>query len=229
MGVMPPFELNVYEYNSGIKWRKWLRAFEVFAKANKMDDEEEKSNWLLHYAGEKVQDVYFNLPETKENEESTEPLVGRYVLRHKSEYEIMVEKLNGFFAPKQDKAYERHMFRKIKQEKDEGIEMFVMRLREQAERCEFGELTDSTIRDHLVENCTSRQLRQKILEHGEHTLDQILKKARSIEAAAMQKEAMASPKKDKGEEVCKVDSNVKDKRFQRNSMIECNRCGLKGI
>lgn len=227
MGVMLPFELNVHEFNSGVKWRKWLRSFEVFAKANKMQDEEEKSNWLLHYAGEKVQDVYFNLSKEKE-EEAEEPVVGKYVLRPKSEYEIMVERLNAFFAPKQDKAYERHMFRKIKQEKGEGMEMFVMRLREQAERCEFGDLTDSTIRDHLVENCTSRQLRQKILEHGEHTLDQIMKKARSIEAAAMQQEMMSNTKDDKAEEVCKVDTYAKGKRFQRNSAIECNGCGLRG-
>lgn len=236
IGILAPFKFNVHGSDCATKWQKWLRGYEVFAKANKIIEDEEKCNWLLHYAGENVQDVYFSLPEVKDGEEQSEPTVGRYVLRRKSEYELMVGRLNDFFDPKQNPTYERHVFRKMKQEKHETFEMFLIRLRTQAERCDFQDQFDSHVKDQLTEKCSSTLLRRKILERGEDTLEQIVKMARSIEAATRQQEAITDKEENKSgsEEVCKIEPN-KDRRFKTNRFhrntnqtIECHRCGFKG-
>lgn len=227
IGILAPFKFNVHGSDCATKGQKWLRGYEVFAKANKIIEDEEKCNWLLHYAGENVQDVYFSLPEVKHGEEQSEPTVGRYVLRRKSEYELMIGRLNDFFDPKQNPTYERHVFRKMKQKNHETFEMFLIRLRTQAERCEFRDQFDSHVKDQLTEKCSSSLLRQKILERGEDTLEQIVKMARSIEAATRQQEAITNKEEGK--------RSNRGKRFQTNrpqrntnQTIECRRCGYKG-
>ena len=46
--------------------------------------------------------------------------------------------------------YERFVFNSAVQKAGESIDEFVLRLRKLADTCEFGELKDSLIRDHLV-------------------------------------------------------------------------------
>lgn len=62
MGVGPsPFDCHGSDTAS--KWKKWLRSFSIFLKANKLEDVDEKCNWLLYFAEEKVQDIFYSLPE----------------------------------------------------------------------------------------------------------------------------------------------------------------------
>lgn len=49
--------------------------------------------------------------------------------------QVAVIKLCQFFESKQNISYERHLFRQ--QKVNERIDMFMMRLREQAERCDL--------------------------------------------------------------------------------------------
>lgn len=232
MGAVGPvaFEFGTYGIDGALKWRKWLRGFEVFAKANKIEEPREKCNWLLHYAGEKVQDVFFSLPELKEKAKRTGPLASGYVKAGKDEYQVAVDRLNEFFAPKQNESYERLMFQQLKQEKDESIAMFEMRLRAQAERCEYGEQCDSIIRDQMTLNCSSTALRQRILERSTDSFDKIMKMARSFEAATMQSKAFDKGGKEQNssEAVCKIDAKPRATYVQKSFSGECNRCGGRG-
>lgn len=180
-----PFDYNAHASDNAIEWTNWVRGFELFAKANKIDDNDEKCSLLLHFAGPKVQKIFFNLPPVP-NDTKPGPLAEGYGCFQRSEYDGAVLRLDGFFAPKRNTTYERHVFRQMKQDSDERIEIFAMRLRTQAERCDFGDQLESNIKDQLTEGCSSSLLRRKILERGEDDFDAILKLAKVIEAVSEQ-------------------------------------------
>ena len=48
----------------------------------------------------------------------------------------------------------------------ESVDQFIMRLREKADCCEFGETAGENIRDQVIEKCLSSGLRRKILQRG---------------------------------------------------------------
>lgn len=238
-----PFKFNLDDGNCASDWNNWLRGFELFAKANRMEDCTTKKDWLLHYAGPKVQDVYFNLPKPKEDD-ATEtrrgPLAGGYIAFQKDPYNEVVDVLQGFFAPKKNVTFERHIFRQTNQKADERIDSYVMRLRIQANRCDFGEQLDANIKDQITSGCSSASLRRKILERDGGSLDDVIKMARIIETVAEQQKAFGDNNKGVNDpsssaqtaEVCKIENQRKG--FRRaplrpfNSTMECHRCGLKG-
>lgn len=115
--------------NCGYDWKKWLRGFEIYARANVIEEPTDKVNWMLHYAGSKVQSIYDVLPEIEREEMQAGPYLSGYVFPQ-NEYNDAIEKLNKFFEPKQNESYERHIFREIRQKKEERFDMFLVRLRE---------------------------------------------------------------------------------------------------
>lgn len=104
-----------------------MRGFEIYAQANAIDKASDKLNCMLHYTGQKVQLVFNALPEIETDEG---PFLSVYVFP-RNEYYDALEKLNGFFEPKQNVSFERHLFRQQRQSKGERFDIFLMRLREQ--------------------------------------------------------------------------------------------------
>lgn len=96
--TVPNFDYTVFGDNCGHEWKLWLRSFELFTKASKITDDEEKQTMLLHFAGQKVQEIFDSLPDTTANEHCG-PLAAGYVLQP-SMYENAIAKLNAFFLPK---------------------------------------------------------------------------------------------------------------------------------
>lgn len=70
--------------------------------------------------------------------------------------------------------------------------MFVMRLRQQAQRCEFGDRIEENVKDQLTEGCYSSELRKKILKRSEDSLDKIVKEARIDEIVTVKQAAFKS-------------------------------------
>lgn len=216
----PSFEYDLYSGECAIEWRNWLRGFELFVKANKIEDDAEKA--LLHYAGSKVQKVYFNLPQSGKQG----PLAEGYGFFQQNEYHEAIMRLENFFAPKRNTTYERHVFRRMKQESDEKIEMFTMRLRTQTDRCEFNDQIESNIKDQLTEGCSSGLLRRKILERGEDDFDAILKLAKVIEAVDEQQKIFDRQENrtkisETAEEVNKISVKCQPKGQSSNNKSKC--------
>lgn len=242
----PPFDFAT-DGNCGKDWKNWLRGFEIFVEANKVNDPADKLNWMLHYAGPKVQSVFYSLPEPTENEEmaieqmNRGPLATGYVKFNTDVYDDAILKLNGFFEPKQNVSYERHVFRQLKQNTNERIDMFLMRLREQAERCEFGDQIDGNIRDQITIGCASNILRRKMLERGDKPLAKLIQMAQTIEIIHKQQLSLGkqstmhtdvNKNETKESDVCKIDTkqHFGPNRKTMNGNFEgvCGRCGLKG-
>lgn len=124
---------------------------------------------------------------------------------------------------------------------NERFDSFVMRLRIQANRCEFGQQVDENIKDQITSSCNSSLLRRKILERDEIILDDIVKMAKIIEAVDEQQKDFDNRNKNneeydsKSTEVCKLDFYKKSDNFRKHNIsnnvsvnIECNRCGFRG-
>lgn len=115
-----------------------------------------------------------------------------------------------------------------------------MRLRVQAERCEFANQSDDNIKDQIIIGCDSERLRNKLLERGDESLEPIVKLAKVYEAVADQQKAFAdekqSSKLQSDDEVCKIETyrnnkrkmDLSDNKAAFNSNNECGRCGFNG-
>lgn len=244
LATIPAFEFVLDDTNNGNKWKSWLRSFEIFTKANKIDGDE-KFNWLLHCAGQKVQDIFHTLPEEVQNVQRG-PLANGYNPFESDDYSEAVMKLSHFFEPKKNTSFERHVFRQMKQDQNEGIDSFVLKLREQADKCDFDDQLEENVKDQITTECKSNKLRRKILERADYKLKDVMHQARVLEAVDKQQKlyepngtSEEKPTKDDPKvtdtdkpntEVCKIES----KRFGRRGINAstwngpCGRCGMKG-
>ena len=158
----------------GLRWKKWKRGFELFLVARGNTSANQKRALLLHCGGLGLQDIFFTLGVAAE-----------------ATYEQCVTALDNYFKPKANKVYERHVFHSLLPEEGEETSMFVTRLREQAELCEFGDITDDMIRDQVVQKTRDRKLKEKLLQKQDLTLVTLLETAKSHEATRRQLNAMS--------------------------------------
>lgn len=162
----------------GLKWEKWKRSVLLYLEAADIVTPAKKRATLLVLGGMPLQEIYYNLPGA-----SVEPEENMDV------FEIAINKLNEYFLPKQSKIYERYIFRLIKQEAGENFEKFLIKLRNQAAKCEFDK-PDEHIIDQIIEKCRSSELRKKMLTMGDEiTLDEVITVANTLEFVDYQLES----------------------------------------
>ena len=109
----------------GQRWGKWLMRFERLLVISKITESADKRAWLLHFVGERVNDIFDTISENGAN----------------NDYVTTVRKLNEYFKPQ----YEVFKFHKCKQMADETIDAYCTRLRELAASCKFHD-TDREIK-----------------------------------------------------------------------------------
>ena len=127
------------------RWIKWKRSFMYFIEAKGITGNTRKKAVLLHSIGPEVQEIFEHLPDVAEDI---------------NEFEKTLKKLDNYFSPQKNVVYERFLFRQLRQEVDETIDQFTIRLRRQAEGCDFHN-TDECVRDQIIESCHSPALRRK--------------------------------------------------------------------
>ncbi|KAL7291197.1 hypothetical protein TKK_0015038 [Trichogramma kaykai] len=201
-----------------VRWEKWKRALSIFLTASNVEKPEKKRACLLHVGGLGLQDVYYNIPGAHVDETEGNDI-----------YEIALSKLDEYFAPKQSNVYERHIFRKLTQGNEEKFEKFLIRLRDQAEKCQFIN-QDEHIIDQITEKCNSVDLRKEILMVKDKiTLDKIIRKANALEAVNRQIEGFtnkSSLNENDQNTINKIHS-VNSTRSKRMKIDYCTRCGSK--
>lgn len=205
--------------NLGSRWKRWLRAFGLFADGKGITDAKQKKALLLHTAGMAVQDVFFTLTEGAGDDA----------------YEKAVKSLNDYFTPQVNVPYERHMFRNMSQNQGETVEQYITRLRDKATTCDFGDANkvNEQIRDQVVEKCYSHKLRLKLLEKGGAlTLQNTREMARAMEESERQATDIESYSRAQAQ-VNKV-SNFKKKTFVKpkaqppKPTVKCFNCAKDG-
>ena len=100
------FDCHGDQNTLGLRWKRWLTAFELFADGKGLTLNEDNATnrqrrraLMLHLAGPDVQDIFLTLPNTGDVKD----------------YRKAVDALNAYFAPKVDTTYARHCFRQLVQ------------------------------------------------------------------------------------------------------------------
>ena len=183
IGGIRPFDVNSDPSSVAVKWKRWLRSFQLYADgkgliiiADKDDNKIQRRALLLHCAGPDVQDIFDVLPDTG----------------GAKDYENAVRALNDHFVTQVNIPYERHQLREMSQKEDETIDQFSVRLRRKAETCDYGDHMEDEIRDQIISKCRSTNLRRKFLEKGQGLkLKQLQDIARTFEAVRRQSNSMS--------------------------------------
>ena len=143
-----------------MRWRKWKRAFEYYAEGKGIENVRKKTSQLLHFAGMEVQDIFEDLqypgPVPEEGDTA---------------YKIAIRKVDFYFRVEENISYERHVFRQLTPQGGETADQFMVQL----------SLNDN-LRDQLIEKLTDFELKRKLLEQRNITLEEALDKARAWEA-----------------------------------------------
>ncbi|XP_022836497.1 uncharacterized protein K02A2.6-like [Spodoptera litura] len=204
----------------GARWERWKRALLIYLEAAGIERSEKKRASLLHFGGLALQEIFHNIPDA--NIPAADGV---------DVFAVAIKKLDEFFLPKQSKVYERHLFRLIKQEANETFDKFLIRLRQQADKCQFKDKDDQII-DQITEKCSSKELRKKILQTGDSmTLTNIINEANTLEAVSRQIEGFGggSTSSDSINRIKSTNhkfNNQNERKWTEKS--KCGRCGSTG-
>lgn len=188
-------------------WRKWLTRLTNYIDALGITADKRKRALLLHMLGPNTYDDFTALPDTG------------------TDFQHALQALNAHFAPQQNVEYERAKFRKLQQNTGELIDAYHVRLRQQAQHCEFTNI-DLEIKSHLIQTTKDSKLRKKGLRQN-MSLDELLQEGRSNELCKQQNEEIekslsmsGADSQEAPETINKVYTNL---NRQRN--MECRNCG----
>ncbi|XP_037969728.2 uncharacterized protein LOC119692645 [Plutella xylostella] len=211
--TLEKFECDGETGSVGIRWERWKRSLNIYLEAAKIDTAAQKRASLLHFGGPELQEIFFNIPGTEDGASNEGDV-----------FTSAIAILDAYFAPKQSKRFERHIFRQIKQEEDEKFEKYLVRLRQQASKCQFTDVEDHLI-DQITEKCYSEDLRKKILRSGDKiTLNDIVSEANALEAIHRQLEGF--DRKGHNHTTQAVNAmGTKKTENETQKKKECFRCG----
>ena len=111
----------------------------------------------------------------------------------------IIEELRKYFVPQRNVLYERFVFNSATQKPSETVDEYVVRLRQLANSCEFGDLKDSLIRDRIVIGTSDENGRERLLrECPVPNLDKVVESLRAAEISRTHKQVI-SGKQDAGQ------------------------------
>ena len=214
LAPLPPFDPLHEPSSLSQRWKSWTKRFQTYVAAMNITDDRQKRALLLYQAGPETQEIFETLTDTGDDYKTTQ------------------EKLDAYFSPKKNVNYEIFQFRQEVQQPGETVDQFATRLRKIAINCEFHD-TSKEIKAVIIQNCQSKRLRRYALREDALTLDDLLAKARSLEASEMQATGMEKSLPHTSEEVNRVhhEKQTKPRRSQgakpqQTRSNTCRQCGL---
>ena len=211
--TLPRFDLSGSAHVVAERWKKWKRAFEYYAEGKGLTNNARKKAQLLHLAGMEVQDIFEDLPDPGPAPEDD------------NEYQVCIRKLDNHFRAESNIPYERHVYRQTRPQVEETVDQYMVRLRKQARYCEFGDSLDDHLRDQLIDKYQDLELKKRLLEVPNITLEVALQKVRLWESAAAQIKEMSGAG---ASEITQPTSNANAIRKTRRKNVKCFRCGREG-
>ena len=154
--AFPSFDIETDKSSAGPRWEKWVERLENLFIGLDIDDEDTKRALLLHFAGERVYDIY--------DAEKKQTL---------ATYDATKKVLKDYFDPKKNIQMEIYKFRCYKQLDGQSLDEFVTELRKLSKNCKFANI-DSEILTQVIQNCKSNRLRRRALREPDKTLDDMV-------------------------------------------------------
>ena len=172
--LMEQFNLEHEEGNLAARWEKWTDGLKMYLIASGTTDAAQKKSTLLYCAGDRVRDIFSSLPELTK-------------LENEDDFVWSLRMLQGYFDPKKNVVYERHIFFTETMHTGETINSYTIRLRKLAKTCNFDQYnSDQAIRDQIVRNCTDARLRTRFLKEDDLDLAKLTELATAHERALVQ-------------------------------------------
>ena len=125
---------------------------------------------LLNYLGDEAYNIYENLSTGRPGET----------------YAAVIALLDGHFSPQNNITYERYVFQNVRQNVDENIHPFYIRVKEQAVKCDFGAALNTEIKQQIILATNNNKLRRYCFRNQDVTLQQLPLHAKSLEDAENQ-------------------------------------------
>ena len=135
---------------------------------------------MLHVIGPDAVEIFNTF---KWNEEGDNP-------GDDKKMEKVLGKYEKYCSPKSNLTYERHQFNIRNQNEGDSIDSYVTDLRILSKSCEFGDLTDSLIKDRLVYEVKQDTVRSRLLRETDLTLQKATDICRAAETSTQQLKAM---------------------------------------
>lgn len=178
-------QFHIPSGNSHVDFDKYIRGFEIFARANGIKGQQRLKDTLLAKGGKQLQEIYFLLPDAVSTPASETDAAAK-------PYDNCVGLLKEYFKAQTSKPYEKYLLRKVVQGGNEDFQSFVQRIRQQANRCGFKdkERTEEEIVDQIIFGTSSDALRAELLK-GDVTLEQALSKGKLQEGVVSQLKAFS--------------------------------------
>ena len=146
-----------------IRWKKYINRFKSLCSAVGVVDDGQKVAMLVTYIGDEMYDIYKNI-----------------ITAATPAFNDVVTAFETHFAPTVNPAYETYVFRQIRQNPEESIHQFFIRLKEQGQKCDFHNL-EHEIKQQIELTTNNNKLRRYSFQHQTKTLQELLRTGKSFE------------------------------------------------
>ena len=210
-------------------YRKFKQQFQIYLTAAGISNSEEevKCATLLHVIGPDAIEIFNTF---RWNQEGDTP-------GDDKKLDKVLSKFEKYCSPKSNLTYERHQFNTRNQNEGESIDSYVTELRILSKSCEFGDLTDSLIKDRLVCGVLKDSVRSRLLRETELTLQKAIDICRAAETSTQQMKVIQSTSSGAtGSNMdvvkkkilkCKSLKNTDNKPAGSTIKQKCGKCGYK--
>lgn len=217
-GLKPPRNLNLSSGNIAEEWRRFYQNFQIFLTAAGYDSKpsETKVALLLNSIGEDSVELFNTFTLTDENRKC---------------YKAVVAEFENYANPRKNVVVERFVFNRRKQLQGESFNDFLTDLKKLVKNCEYGDLTDSVVRDRIVVGINEHSLTERLLRETDLTLEKTVEICRSAEITKQQSAILHPTASSTEMDVIKrkTERPVNHFRFRQATSEEylCKKCGTK--
>lgn len=171
-GLRPPKPLDA-STEASIAWEDWLQAYEWYETAAQLSKKppEIQVATFMSVIGPDAQKIFKTFTLTEEQ---------------LKDVKVIKQNFTAHFTPQINHAYERYKFNQMVQQEGETFTAYVTAARLQANRCNYGPLTEELLRDRIIVGVKNDYVREKLLTDPAITLEKAINLCKANEQAAQQ-------------------------------------------
>lgn len=161
-------------------WKFFKQKFQIYLTASKANSEQNLYQFALFFSivGDRALKINNNF--VFDNDEDKDNLT------------VVLKKFNDYFMPDKNVTYERHKFFLREQKPGEKVDSYVTELRDLSSTCDFGDLTDSLIKDRIILGIKDLSIKDRLLRTKDLMLSKALEICRTAQITKSQLEGICS-------------------------------------
>ncbi|CAI9714890.1 Hypothetical predicted protein [Octopus vulgaris] len=187
-----PKDLDFNQENLAAAWKKWKKEFNLFLIATESDmkPDKVKTSMFLTCIGSKGRDIHSTLDFDSPDEEMN--------------LQTVIEKFDAYCEPRKNITFLRHKFFTCGQAEHQKFDEYVVELRQKAQQCEFGNLTDNLTKDILICGIRDMRLRERLLREPNLDLQKTIQAGQSAEQTRLQSRMLNATSETRDNEISRV-------------------------